>query len=236
MSKKLRRSYKDVAVGERDDGFALLLDAKPAKTPAGAPLALPTRGLAEAGAEEWRGQGERLEPTTMMLTHLACSAIDRVGRGRGKVIEHALGFGRGDVLCYRAEAPDELAKRQKEIWDPLLHWAHESCGLRLAADAGIAYIEQPADALLRMQELVAQLDDFTLAAFDAAATATHSFVLALALVRGKLGAEEAFEAAQLEELYQAEKWGSDAEAEARRKRLREELMAIGRFVRLLRVH
>ncbi|HEY3778154.1 MAG TPA: ATP12 family protein [Rhizomicrobium sp.] len=233
MIEKVRRFYKHVGIDESDYGFVLLLDAKPAKTPRGAPLALPTRALAEAVAEEWRGQGERLEPGTMMLTHLAYSAIDRLGQDRGKVIEHALGFGRSDALCYRAEAPEALAARQKEIWDPLLHWAFDSLGLRLAADAGIAYIEQPADAFLRMQELIAQLDDFTLAAFDAAATATGSFMLALALIKGHESAEKAFQAAQLEELYQAEVWGRDAEAEARRLRLREELMAIGRFMGLL---
>jgi chaperone required for assembly of F1-ATPase len=234
MSEKAaRRFYKDVDVGEGGGGFVLLLDRNPAKTPHGAPLVLPTRELAEAIAQEWRGQGDRLDSGTMMLTHLAYSAIERVGRERGKVTEHAMSFGRSDLLCYRADAPEALGTRQKEIWDPLLGWARESFGLRLTADAGIAYIEQPADALLRMQELTADFDDFTLAAFDAAATVTGSFVLALALVEGHKDVHEAFEAAQLEELYQAQVWGREPEAEARRRRLREELTTIHRFAALL---
>ncbi|MGH6887695.1 MAG: ATP12 family chaperone protein [Rhizomicrobium sp.] len=230
----VRRFYKDVQFGERDGGFVLLLDGKPAKTPHRAPLVLPTRRLAETIADEWRGQGERIDPRTMKLTGLAHSAIDRAGRERGKVIDHAMSFGRSDLLCYRAEAPEALARRQSETWDPLLEWAHDGRGLRLTADAGIVYIEQPADALLRMQELTAGFDDFTLAAFEAAATVTGSFVLALALVEEHESADAVFEAAQLEELYQVEVWGREAEAEARRQRMREELRAIERFLGLLK--
>lgn len=232
--KRDRRTYKVVEIGERGNVFAVLLDGKAAKTARGAGLALPTRRLAEAVAEEWRRQSDRLDPRTMMLTHLAYFAIDGVGSERGKIVEHAMGFGRTDAVCYRAEAPEELGLRQKETWDPLLEWADETFGLRLAADAGIAYIEQPADALLRIQELAAGLDDFALAAFDVAASATGSFVLALALVKGHKSAEHVFEAALLEELYQAKTWGRDAEAEARRRKLHDELLAVEGFIRLLR--
>lgn len=229
----VRRFYREVAVAERDGAFVILLDEKPARTLGGAAFVVPTRALAEAMADEWRGQGDPLDPATMILIRLAQAAIDHVGRRRGEVIDHALAFGRSDALCYRAEASEALAARQNAVWDPLLEWARSSCGLRLMADAGIGYIEQPADAVLRMQELAADLDDFTLAAFDAAATATGSFVFALALVEGHLSADEVFHAALLEELYQLETWGRDAEAEARRLRLGEELAAIGRFVGLL---
>jgi chaperone required for assembly of F1-ATPase len=170
----------------------------------------------------------------MALTGFANSAIDRVSRNRGQVIDHILGFGRSDLLCYRAEQPAALAARQKELWDPLLEWARTKHGLRLMADAGVSYIEQPVDAILRMQELVSMRDDFALAPFDLAAALTGSFVIALALVEGHVAAEQAFAAAQVEEIYQAEKWGRDAEAEAGRNRLITQLKAAEQFVRLVR--
>jgi chaperone required for assembly of F1-ATPase len=167
------------------------------------------------------------------LTALAAAALNRVATARGDVIEHILGYGRNELLCYRAAEPPELAARQKARWDPLLEWAHTHHGIRLAADTGISFIEEPVDALLRMQEIVSGLDDFELAALDAVASLAASFVVALALIERHIGAEEAFAVSHLEELYQAEKWGRDAEAEQRRARTIAELKAVECFVSLL---
>jgi chaperone required for assembly of F1-ATPase len=229
-----RRFYQDAAVAERDGGYVVLLDGKPAKTSQSSILNLPSRALAEAVAAEWEAQAERIDRSCMPLTGLATSAIDRIGQNRGQAIDHILSFGRSDLICYRADAPAGLQARQKEAWDPLLEWARTKHGLRLMADAGISYIEQPIDAIVRMQEVVSGFGDFTLAPLDLAATLTGSFVIALALVENHLTAEEAFAAAQLDEIFQAETWGRDAEAEARRERLFAELKAAERFVHLLR--
>ena len=231
--KQMKRFYKDVAVAEREEAYVILLDGKPAKSLQGAFLEVPSQALAAAIAVEWRDQSEHIDRATMPLTGLANSALDRVSRNRGQVIDHVLGFGRNDLLCYRAETPATLAERQKALWDPLLDWARTKHGLRLMADAGIAYIEQPVDAIVRMQELVSGLNDFMLAPLDLSAALTGSFVVALALVEGHLTADGAFAAAQLDEIFQAEKWGHDADAESRRVRLLAELNATERFVRLL---
>jgi len=232
--KQMQRFYTDVAVAEREHEFVILLDRNPAKTIQGAVLAVPSLALAEAIAAEWRDQRERIDRSTMLLTGLADSAIDRVSRHRGQVIDHILGFGRSDLICYRAETPSALAERQKALWDPLLDWARTRHGLRLMADAGISYIEQPVDAVVRMQEIVAGFDDFRLAPLEISVSLTGSFVVALALVEGRVTAGEAFAAAQLDEIYQAEKWGRDAGAEVRRERLLKELTAVERFVSLVK--
>lgn len=229
----MKRFYRDVTVAEGEGGYAVLLDEAPAKTSQGAPLNTPSRSLAEAIAGEWRDQHERIDRATMPLTGLACAALDRMGRNRGQVIDHILGFGRSDLVCYRAETPVALAERQKALWDPLLDWALTRHGLRFMADAGVTYIEQPVDVIVRMQELVSALGDFRLAPFDLMASLTGSFVIALALLEGHLTADGAFAAAQLDEIYQAEKWGRDAEAEARRTHMLADLTAAERFVRLL---
>jgi chaperone required for assembly of F1-ATPase len=227
-----KRFFQGAGVEERGEACLIALDGKPAKTRAGALLAVPTRALAEAIAQEWNRQGKRISPADMPLTALANLAIDHVGAQRGEVIEHVLGFGRSDLVCYGA-GEAELAARQKALWDPLLQWAQVAHAIRLVTDCGVTFIEQPVDALLRMQEIVSWLDDFTLAAFHAAAALTGSFVLPLALVEGRLDAEAAFTAAQIDELYQAEKWGRDAQAESRRACMLSELKAIEHFVRLL---
>ena len=232
MKRKLKRLYETVAVSPAGDHHAVFLDARPAKI-GSVPLELPTHALAEAVALEWREQEKGLNPERMRLTGLAGTALTQVAAVRGQVIEHILSFGHHELLCYRAAAPLELAERQKGMWDPLLEWVQARHGVRLIADSGISFIEQPVDAVLRMQAIVSGLDDFELAALDAAASLAASFVVALALMERHIGAEEAFSVSHLDELYQAEKWGSDPEAESRRACIVDELKAVERFVALL---
>jgi chaperone required for assembly of F1-ATPase len=185
-------------------------------------------------AEEWRAQEEQFRPETMILTKLANTAIDRVRPNRRPAIEQVLGFGRSDLLCYRAEAPEALVHRQAAAWDPLLEWARERHGVGLVCGAGIAFIEQPPETLAALERAIAGHDDFALAALHAAATLLGSAIVALALSAGHLTADQAFAAAQLDEIFQAEKWGIDHEAATRSQRKAAELADIARFFALVR--
>ncbi|HEY2033592.1 MAG TPA: ATP12 family protein [Rhizomicrobium sp.] len=229
----MKRFYKDVSIAEENSSFRVLLDGRTLKTQAKATLAMPTRTLAEAVAEEWRAQGEDIDPPNMFLTRLCFAAIDGVKADRAKVADHALSYGASDLLCYRAEYPEELHERQAATWDPLLDWAAQRHGARLKVAHGIVFHEQPTKALAGLQEAIDAQDDFALAALHNAATITGSLVIALALVDGHLTAEEAFSAATLDDAFQSEKWGTDEEAQLRLKRLAAELSAAERFLRLL---
>lgn len=226
------RLYKKVSTAARDGGYVVLLDGKPLQIPGRATVVLPSETLAEAIADEWRGQKERVDPATMPLTSLAYAALDAVPRHRGQVVDHILGFGRSDLLCYRADGPPELTDRQREAWDPLLAWIANSHGVRLQVGIGAAYIDQSEGALLALEKLVCSLGDFQLAGVDRAAALTGSLVMALALLEERLDARVAFVTAHIDELYQAEKWGRDPEAESRRARILTELDAAGRFMKL----
>ena len=232
--RSIARFYKDVGVSALDTGWTVLLDGKGIKTPGRAALTLPTSPLAEAIAEEWRRQTGTIDPVRMPLTGLAYAAIDLVRRHRGQVIEHSLGFGRSDLLCYRAEGEQrELAARQAAAWDPLLDWIAETSGIRLQTAAGVVFVVQPPGAPVAMEKLASRLSDFALAAFDRAVSLAGSFVLGVALLEGRLSAAGVFAAAHVDEEFQAEKWGRDAEAEKRRRHIRDELHAAERFLRLL---
>jgi chaperone required for assembly of F1-ATPase len=225
--------YKTVEVAQMDGGFVVQLDGKPLKTPGRSALMLRNAALAEAVAEEWRRQASEVDPTRMLLTGLAHAAVDLVAHHRGRVMERVLGYGRSDLLCYRAEGPVSLVERQAASWDPLLRWIAEAHGVTLLAGEGVAFIEQPAGAALALERLVASLGDFQLAALDRATSLTGSLVLGIALQDGRLSAAEAFDVATVDEAYQAEKWGRDAEAEARRANMLAELEATERFLRAL---
>jgi chaperone required for assembly of F1-ATPase len=197
------RFYKTVAVAEDGGRFVVHLDGKTVKTPHRAVLALPNRPLAEAIAAEWADQHEKIDPKSMPMTQLANTAIALVPEHRAKAAEQILAYGKSDLLCYRAEAPEELIRRQAARWDPLLDWAGERFGTRLAVGQGIGFVEQPAAALLALEKAVWRYDAFGLVGLHAAVALTGSLVLGLALSEGRLAAGAALELAQLDEIWQA---------------------------------
>jgi chaperone required for assembly of F1-ATPase len=226
------RFYRDVSVERAGEAYRILLDGKPIRTPAGAAFALPNETLAQAVAEEWRAQGEKLAPESMHLTKLANTAIDGVAPHRDAFIEQILSFAKSDSLCYRAAAPQDLIARQAAQWDPLLQWARENYGAQLRTATGIGFVEQPPEAIERLKRALKDRDDFTLAALNAAAALTGSAIVALGLSEGRIDADAAFAASQLDEIYQAEKWGRDPEALIQSRNKAAELTNITRFFRL----
>lgn len=210
------------------------LDARPLRTPAGAPVVLPTAALAVAVADEWQGQGERIAAERMPLTRLACTVLDRVGRDRAALAAAILAYAETDLLCYRADQPATLVERQQQLWQPLVDWATLRFDAPLAVVAGVMHRPQPPGALAALGAAVAAIEDpWRLLALHEATVLTGSLVIGLALLEGRLDAEGAWRAAQLEEDYQIERWGEDAEATRRRAGLRAELDAVARLLALL---
>lgn len=213
-----KRFYKDVTVVTEGEAFAVALDGRLARTPAKNRLAVPVRALAEAVADEWRAQGGNIDPATMPLTTLTCTALDAV-TGR----EHAVGadlaryFG-SDLLCYRAENPSALVARQAAAWDPLVAWAAETLGVPFAVTTGLMPVAQSPDIVPRATAMVSSENAFRLAALHVLTTMMGSGILALAVARGRLSLPEAWAAAHLDEDWQIEQWGEDEEATARRRR------------------
>lgn len=231
-----RRFWKTVHCrpAESPGFFQILLDARAAKTPAKALLCLPSLPLAKALAEEWQAQEGVVEPSTMPLTRLANTAIDRVGKARAAVLEDLAGYGASDLLCYRAEGPEELVAQEAAAWDPLLAWADQALGAPLAVTQGITAVPQPPESLAALRQCLEKFDDFSLAALADAISLTGSLVLGLALAAGRLSAEEAWALSQIDETFQAARWGRDAEAAAKAARRAAALGAAGRFLALLR--
>jgi chaperone required for assembly of F1-ATPase len=186
-------------------------------------LCLPTQKLAEAIAAEWRAQTDEIVPTAMPLLRLANTAIDGIAANREATIAAILRFGDNDLLCYRAREPQALAARQAQGWDPVLAWAQTRLGAPLAVAADVTHIDQPPETLAALAAAVAAHDDFALAGLHMIASVTGSLVLALAVAAGEIGAAEAFALSRIDEAYQAERWGTDGEAEARARLLADEM-------------
>ena len=226
----MKRFYKDAGTERGEGGFHVLLDGKKVRTPARHVLTLPSAALAEAIAEEWRAQGEEIVPISMPLLRLANTVQDGIGLARAEVIAAILRFGENDLLCYRGEG--ELKRRQAEAWDPMLAWAVENFGARLHVTEGVGHIAQPPEALAALERAIAAHDDYALAVLHVAASITGSAVLGLGLTAGALNPAQAFQLSRLDEIYQAEKWGLDHEAEQRTRALAREMDVAARFLAL----
>lgn len=229
----MKRFYKTVTISTSGDGFEILLDGRCVRTPARASLLLLTQPLAYAVAGEWEAQGDKVEPRSMPLTGLANAAIDRVAPNRQGFAADLARYGESDVTYYRAEEPAELVARQAAAWDPLLDWARARYDVAFEPVAGIMHRAQPAATVARLAEAVSARDAFALAALSPLVTISGSLLIALALAEGEIGAETAFDAAHLDELWQAERWGEDALATQSREARRRDFNAASRFLSLL---
>lgn len=234
----MKRFYKETAVDAGDGGWRVLLDGKPMRTPAKALLVTPTRGLADAIAAEWSAVPEQAEinASHLPLTRLAATGLDRVTSQRERVIDDTAKYGATDLLCYRASDPVSLVQRQQQTWQPLLDWAAGCYGARLAVANGTTFIAQPAEALVALRAAVAAHGDLALSALYNLTHISGSLVIALAVAEGHLSAADAFAAAQLDELYQIERWGSDPIATKRHEGIKHDMNAGARFLALLETH
>lgn len=229
----MKRFYTTVDVVAVAEGFGLTLDSRPVKTPMRLPLCVPFVALAEAVADEWRGQGEQIDPASMPLTGLANAAIDRVLPDSAGFAASLVAYADSDVLLYRAEEPEDLAQRQVAVWNPILDWAERRYGVEFVPVVGIVHRSQPPATLAKLAAALGGLEAFRLVAMQPLVTITGSLVIALALEQGALSDDAAWAASELDELYQVEHWGEDDLATKARQHRRESFTAALRFLRLL---
>jgi chaperone required for assembly of F1-ATPase len=228
----MKRFWKEVSIVPQAAGFGLALDGRPVKTPARAPLTLPTRALAEAVAAEWQAVAEKIDPAAMPLTGLANAAQDLIAPNLQSHAERLAAYAAHDLLCYRAEGPDALVLRQARQWNPVLDWAEQAHGWRFQVTAGLMPVDQPPETLASVTAALAARAPAVLAAHAQLIPLSGSAVLALALDDGHITVEAAWAAADLDDAFQAEHWGADDEALAMRRHRQQAFHAAARALAL----
>jgi chaperone required for assembly of F1-ATPase len=229
----IKRFWREARTASRPEGWAVELDGRPLRTPAGAAFLAPTRALGEAAAAEWDAQGERPDPRAMPLTRAVNTAIDRVTPHRAAVVAEIAAYAGTDLLCYRAPHPPELSRRQAEAWDPVLDWAEGRWRIKLLRVEGVMHAPQPAPAVAALSGAVEGFDAFGLTALHDLATLSGSVILALATAEGELSPDDAWTRSRLDEAWQIERWGEDAEAAEAAAARREAFLAAARLLDLL---
>ncbi|SCD24016.1 ATP12 family chaperone protein [Brucella inopinata] len=228
-----KRFYEKAEVAESEGGFAVHLDGRPVKTPARNLLLLPTRAAAQIVADEFAAQEKVIDPGKMPATRLVNTAIDGIAQDPQAVFEDILRFAGTDMLCYRADSPQELVSRQTENWDPLIDWM-ESLGARFALAEGVMHVEQPREAIAAFSVHMAGFKDpLALAALHTMTTLMGSAIIALAVAKGEISAEKGWAIAHIDEDWTIEHWGSDAEAIERRKNRETEMIVAARLLEAL---
>ncbi|HOB15344.1 MAG TPA: ATP12 family protein [Novosphingobium sp.] len=230
----MKRFYKDAAFSAEGSGWRVTLDGRGVKSPGGRPQVVPSPALAEALAAEWAAQGEEIDPAAFVLRDLADYAIDVVATGRDSLIATLLGYAETDTLCYRADPEEPLHARQLAVWEPLLLAAESRWDVRFQRVCGIVHRPQPGETLGRLKAALTAYDDFSLAALNTLTSLAASLVIGLAALEPDADIAALWQAAELEENWQAEQWGLDAEAEARQARRFAGFAAAARFAELVR--
>ena len=229
-----KRFYKSAGVAPLEDGFAVQLDGKTVRTPAKMLLKLPTEQLALLVSDEWNAQKENINPVEMPITRLVNTAIDGIAMDPQAVIEDILRFAGTDLLCYRADSPKELVERQNEAWDPLIDWAHASLSARFNLAEGVIHVEQPKETIHALGiHITAFNSTIALASLHTFTTLTGSALLSIAIAKEELTAQEAWQAAHVDEDWNMEQWGEDAETKARRAFRWGEMLAADRALKAL---
>lgn len=211
---KAKRFWKTTEVTEAAGGFGVSLDGRPVKTPAKAALLLPTQGFAEAVQAEWDAVEEVIDPRVMPFTRTANAAIDKVRVQHAEVAEMISEYGGTDLLCYRADSPEELRARQNAAWDPLLVWAETHYGAKLSVTSGVMHMAQPEAALAPLRAAVHRTTPYQLAALHDLVSLSGSLVIGLAASENYQPAESLWDISRVDESWQEEQWGEDEEATA----------------------
>ncbi|MFT4026869.1 MAG: ATP12 family protein [Novosphingobium sp.] len=230
----MKRFYQTVSAEAAADGWRVLLDGRPIKTVGGQPQVVPTRKLAKALAAEWEAQGPEIALELFILRDQADYAIDVVAPNRTAAIRSLLAYAETDTLCYRAEHGEALHDRQLIVWEPLLTAAEDRWDVRFERIGGIIHQVQPPETLARLEAELAALDDFALTALRNTASLSASLVIGLAALEPDADPHALWNAANLEEDWQAELWGKDWEAMELRDKRFAAFAAAMRFAELSR--
>ncbi len=223
----------EFSVQAEGDAFVVYRGAEPLKTPRNLPVSVPTRRLADAIVSECAAQDEKMDLRKMPLTQMALTSIDIAANHRDDVVNGIMRYGDTELLCQRAIDPAELVEEQNRLWQPLLDWTAERFKAKLNTGSGIVPFEQSKEALAVLKTYISSLDAFILTGVSEAASLSGSLVLSLALLNGRLNAQEVLSLAELDQIWQNKKWGEDPAVQSRHNDILKDLTMCGQWFSLL---
>src|SRR3989338_1304456 len=232
----MKRFYKLVTLGEETaEGYQLLLDNKPVRTPDKKIFFIPYRYLADLIVKEWEAQTDEIRPLTMPVCQMTMTLIDSVIPHRQALEEEMLGYIDTDLICYRTDEPERYKRAQEEKWNPFIEWFDQIFKLRLQTTTGLSSLTQHPDIHQVIAHHVATLSDNQLMAMYLATMGTGSIILALAFQMRAFPNDVILSAAFAEELlkdeiYLGHIYGSAPDQEKKYLSLQNDLQTLEHFL------
>jgi chaperone required for assembly of F1-ATPase len=216
----MKRFYREVGTQQTEGGWQVTLDGRGIKTVKGAAQIVPSQEFALALAKEWDAQGEEIDAGLFKLRDLTDYALDVIADDPADTIATLVQYGETDTLCYRAEPDEPLFERQQQVWEPILAAVEARYGITLTRVSGIIHKPQSESTLAAFRARLEQLSPLALAAMMTLTSLSASLITALEALEDNADAQGLWDAAHLEEIWQAELWGSDCEAQERLEKRR----------------
>ena len=213
----MKRFYEEVAAQPVAGGWQVQLDGRPMKTQGGRPQLVPNAALGAMLAKEWAAQGEEIDPQGFAARDLVDYALDVVARDKAAAVDRLLAYAETDTLCYRADPDEPLYRRQQAEWEPVLAAFEEAEGVAMERASGVMHRPQRGETMQALRRALADAGPIELAALEQVASLAASLCIARLAADERQDPQALWRAANLEEDWQVELWGSDAEAEARRE-------------------
>ena len=139
-------------------------------------------------------------------------------------------FSQTDVLLFYCPRP-EIRKLQEQKWQPILDLCNQNLNTVFKATDALEVLPQNKNSAEVFKKMLKTLSLKQLTVLYLAATNLKSPLLGYLLLGQKISAAQAFDLAYLEELCQNERWGEDAEAVEKRRKVFEVLQQIEDYIK-----
>ena len=208
----LIKNIKIDIVQVKQGKYQLNINNKSLKTPDGNIIELPSMKLAKLLLKDYESSFNSKSLNIVRPIKITNTAIDKIKANNIFYINEITDNLNNDMICYFANSPLELVDLQNKEWFPLINYMESSYNIELIYTSKLFSINQKPDSLLKLKNILNEINIFKLSAIYTLSQITKSIIISLALVNNKISAKKAFENSNLEELYQISKWGKDEEA------------------------
>ena len=231
----MKKFWKIVQVKKKlKNSFEILLDKRILKTPMQKDLIFSNYKIAKETALEWDIDEKEINTENMVFYGLISTAIDKISNDKVSYIDNVLGFINTDLICYRADKPNELIDLQNSSWNPIISFIKKYIDVELKFFIGVMPSKQSLEIFNRLKTLINSFSDIEISALHRMTNLTGSIFISICILKGDVLKNEAFELSFLDELYQAKNWGVEQESLDKRDKIAKELNRIISFVELIR--
>ena len=231
----MKKFWKIVQVKKKlKNSFEILLDKRILKTPMQKDLIFSNYKIAKETALEWDIDEKEINTENMVFYGLISTAIDKISNDKVSYIENVLGFINTDLICYRADGPNELVDLQNSSWNPIISFIKKYLDVEVKFFTGVMPSKQSFEIFIRLKTLINSFSDIEISALHRMTNLTGSIFISICILKGDVLKNKAFELSFLDELYQAKNWGIEQESLDKRDKIAKELNRIISFVELIR--